>query len=106
MKRQYKIFGSLFLFILLIAGVWVISDWQNIRRFPKIISAYYSKQFCSCYFVMQQSESYCHAWTKQWIPITDFKLDKDEKWVEATGLFYTTRARWISKERGCTISEK
>ena len=70
---------------------------------PHIISSFYSKTFCSCYYVMQQSENYCHNYAKQWIPIQKFLHDKKKKRVTVTGLWKTNTAYYTNKKNGCTL---
>jgi hypothetical protein len=73
----------------------------HLNSFPYIISAFYSKEFCSCYFVMNRSEPQCHNFARQWIPVSEFQLDEQNKTVSVKGLGITTKVEFVSKEFGC-----
>jgi len=92
------------LFLLLFSG-WVVKDWKAWSRFPQIISAYYAKQFCSCYFVMKQNEDYCHRWTKQWIPISDFEPNNQQRKVIVSCLGFQASARYMGQTSGCMLQK-
>lgn len=97
-KKIIKIIGIAIL--VFIAG-FIVKDRKHIFSFPGIISAYYSKEFCSCYFVEKQTEQFCHDYARQYIPIQDFKLDG--KTVTVKGLFITNSASYVSERLGCRI---
>ena len=72
-------------------------------KFPKVVSAFYAKEVCSCLFVEAQSEKYCHEYGKQIIPIWTSDIDFKLKKVKAWGLWESTEARFISLRSGCQI---
>lgn len=72
-------------------------------KFPKVVSAFYAKEVCSCLFVVEQIENYCHEYGKQIIPIWTKEIDYKEKKVKAYGLWESTTAGFISKRAGCQI---
>lgn len=74
-------------------------------KFPKVVSAFYAKEVCSCLFVVGQSEDYCHEYGKQIIPIWTKDIDRENKKVKAWGLWESTEARFISLRTGCQIVE-
>ncbi|TGL44704.1 hypothetical protein [Leptospira perdikensis] len=101
MKRKISVILSLlFLFILF----WAQWNWKHLSSFPSIISSFYSKEYCSCYFVMELSEEQCHDFARQWVPISEFKLDKENKSVTVKGLGRTNTTKYLSKEYGCTLA--
>ena len=89
-----KLFISLFMLLVL-----------SSCKFPKVVSAFYAKEVCSCLFVVGQSEEYCHNYGKQIIPIWTKEIDKKNKKVKAWGLWESTQASFISLRHGCQIVE-
>ncbi|MBK25483.1 MAG: hypothetical protein CME70_15920 [Halobacteriovorax sp.] len=72
-------------------------------KFPKVVSAFYAKEVCSCLFVEKQKEEYCHEYGKQIIPIWTKEIDYKNKSVKAFGLWKSTEASFISLRSGCQI---
>jgi len=72
-------------------------------KFPKVVSAFYAKEVCSCLFVEKQYEAYCHEYGKQIIPIWTKEIDYKNKKVTAFGLWKSTEASFISLRSGCQI---
>ena len=100
MKRKISvILALLFLFLLF----WAQWNWKHLSSFPSIISSFYSKEYCSCYFVVELSEEQCHDFARQWVPISEFKLDEENKSVTVKGLGRSNTAKFQSKEYGCTL---
>jgi len=91
--------------VLSVIGLWVGFQWDNLKAFPHIISSFYSKEFCSCIFVMQLSEKQCHDFSRQWIPISKFELDSEKKSVRVTGLGITHEAKYVSERFGCLVDQ-
>lgn len=52
---------------------------------------------------MQLSEEQCHDFARQWVPISEFKLDKENMSVTVKGLGRTNMAKYQSKDYGCTL---
>lgn len=71
--------------------------------FPKVVSASFAKEFCSCHFVVKQSNEFCENYAKQIIPISSYGLDKNIVW--AKGLFIKTEVQYLGKKLGCTIKK-
>ena len=71
--------------------------------FLKVISSSFSKEFCSCYFVVNQSQDYCSSYAEQIIPVNSFKIDLKEKTIESKGLGFSTTAKFFGGNRGCEI---
>ncbi|MCS6971750.1 MAG: hypothetical protein N2Z22_02175 [Turneriella sp.] len=89
--------------VLVVLLLYVVFNWKHFAAFPRIISAFYSKEFCSCYFVTEGSEEQCHNFARQWVPIQDFRLDKEKRTVTVRGLFFTTTAYYTGERYGCVL---
>ncbi|TGN19460.1 hypothetical protein [Leptospira idonii] len=100
MKKN--ILGTL-LAVLILILFWVQWNWKHLAAFPSIISSFYSKEYCSCFYVMKQSEEQCHHFARQWVPISDFKNDQENKEVIVSGLGRTNKAKFIDSKRGCVL---
>jgi hypothetical protein len=98
-RRVLQLLGVL----LLAAAIYVALNYKHVAAFPRIISAFYSKEFCSCYFVTEGTEEQCHNFARQWVPIQSFALDKEKRTVTVKGLFVTTTARYTGDRYGCIL---
>jgi hypothetical protein len=87
--------------IIILIGLLLLSSC----KFPKVVSAFYAKEVCSCLFVVGQTEDYCHEYGKQIIPIWTKTIDTKNKRVKAWGLWESTEASFISLRSGCQIVE-
>ncbi|MCB1137871.1 MAG: hypothetical protein KDK23_03905 [Leptospiraceae bacterium] len=105
MKKVLRILLILLAVLILAGGAWAASNWSHLAAFPNIISSFYSKEFCSCYFAVGRSEAFCHNYAKQYVPISDFKLNEDEKSVTVTGLGISTTSIYVGSGYGCRIKE-
>lgn len=103
MKRIKKLFFFLTIIVVFVFFVWVIKNWKHISTFPEIISAWYAKEFCSCYYVLEKDENFCHNLVRQWVSISDFRLLEKEKRIIVSGLGRTNSAKYISKKFGCRL---
>ncbi|MDZ4725347.1 MAG: hypothetical protein SH817_04280 [Leptospira sp.] len=97
-----KILG-ISLSILLLILVWFQWNWKHVEAFPSIISSFYSKEFCSCFYVMKLSEEQCHDFARQWVPIGEFINDTVKKEVSVTGLGRTNKAIYLNEKNGCVL---
>ena len=61
------------------AGAYLAVNYRHTAAFPGIISSFYSKEFCSCYFVTEGTPEECHNFARQWVPIQNFVLDKEKR---------------------------
>jgi hypothetical protein len=102
-KKAMKRIAQGFLVLILILAVYLLVNFKHTKAFPKIISSFYSKEFCSCYFVTEGTPEQCHNFAKQWVPIQDFKLDKEARTVTVRGLFISTTARYTGDRYGCLL---
>ncbi|MDF3819484.1 hypothetical protein P3G55_06215 [Leptospira sp. 96542] len=96
-KKILSVLALLFLILL----IWIQWNWKHLSSFPSIISSFYAKEFCSCYFVMELSEEQCHNFARQWVPTSEFQLNKEEKSVTVRGLGRTNTAIYLSETNGC-----
>lgn len=103
MKLAKKIIGRTLALLVVLIVFWVTSNLSDIKAFPSIISSYYAKEFCSCYFVVGREEKACHTYVKQYIPIQDFHIDTESKKVTVTGLYRTNSAKYVSERYGCVL---
>jgi hypothetical protein len=98
-----KIILYFFIILGIYTSVWIYRNLTNLQAFPFIISSYYSKEFCSCYFVVGNTKEFCHDYVRQYVPISEFNLNEDEKNVTVKGLGITTISSF-KKGEGCTIN--
>lgn len=103
MKRFFKRTLQAVGLIALLAAVYLAINFRHTAAFPKILSAFYSKEFCSCYFVTEGKAEQCHNFARQWIPIQAFSLDQEKRSVTVKGLFVTTTARYTGDRYGCVL---
>ncbi|MCB1323699.1 MAG: hypothetical protein H7A21_19970 [Spirochaetales bacterium] len=87
----------------LLCGLWFAANFQHVRAFFEIISSYYAKEFCSCYYVVGRTEEQCHDYARQYVPISDFENDPETKTVTVTGLWHTNRAHYVDQRFGCAL---
>ena len=102
-KKILKYFFFMITTAAIIICIWVSLNLKHIKAFPLMVSAYYSKEFCSCYFISDGTDEDCHRLIRQWIPIQNFSLDLNTRTVTVTGLYHTSRARYIDDRAGCII---
>lgn len=91
--------------LLLASATLAVLAWQHrvaLRAFPGIISAYTAKEYCSCRYVMNLSETYCRGYVRQYLPsaVTDDAL---KKVVTASGLGRSSTATWLGPRQGCRL---
>lgn len=92
------------LLLLSVVGL-AFAVWQNrlaLHAFPSIISAYTAKEYCSCRYVMHNSEAYCRGYVKQYVSST-LTDDPARKVVSATGLGRSASASWSGPRQGCRL---
>lgn len=100
MKKKILAFSIIASIVLLI---WVQWNWNHLAAFPSILSSFYSKEFCSCTYVMNQSEEQCHNFARQWFPISEFEHDQANKEITVTGLGKTNKAKFVNERLGCVL---
>lgn len=99
LKRFFQAVGL----ILVLVTVYLLVNFKHTAAFPRIISAFYSKEFCSCFFVTEGTVDECHNFARQWVPIQSFNLDQEKRAVTVKGMFVTTTARYTGDRYGCVL---
>lgn len=70
----------------------------------ELVTGYTAKEFCSCVFVMEQSEDFCRQWTRAEPAIAVAHVDRDAKAVHASALsLWDATARFVDDRRGCVL---
>lgn len=109
MKRLLRRLGILLLVLvgtpLVLVLAYLSMNWEHARRFPKIISAYYAKEACTCRFVLERDEAACHQMVRQYVPIRSYKEDLARREIIVTGLWQRSRARHVDARLGCRLEE-
>ncbi|KPW15743.1 Uncharacterized protein ALO83_00084 [Pseudomonas cannabina pv. alisalensis] len=95
-------FSSLLVLIIVVLAVLAWLYRVNLQAFPTIISAYTAKEYCSCRYVMNNPETYCRGYVKQYVPST-LTDDASQKRVVASGLGRTSSAAWQGEKQGCRL---
>lgn len=103
MKTIFKRFGQVLVLVLLAIALYLLINFRHTAAFPRIISSFYSKEFCSCYFVTEGTTEQCHNFARQWLPIQGFMLDQEKRTVTVKGLFVVTTARYTGDRYGCIL---
>lgn len=88
-----------------VLALYIAANYEDARRFPKIISSYYAKEACSCLYVLERSEPQCHEMVRQYVPISSFRNDAATKKVFVRGLGRASAAAFIDARRGCRLVE-
>lgn len=108
-RKAFEVGLKIMLSIVLVAVVggsaYIVYHWSALSSFPKVLPSYYAKQYCSCFYVMGQSPKYCHNWTRQWAPISDFQHNEESQEIFVTAFRSNSRAKFISDKKGCRIIE-
>lgn len=99
LKRFFQTVGVIFA----LAAIYLLINFKHTAAFPRIISAFYSKEFCSCFFVTEGTVDECHNFARQWVPIQSFQLDQEKRSVTVKGMFVTTTARYTGDRYGCVL---
>lgn len=79
------------------------ANWVQLAAFPGILPGFTAKEYCSCRFVMGQSDGYCRGYVAQWLPISGIAVDEAGKKVTARGTGVLRSARWLSAREGCRL---
>ncbi|QXI29847.1 amidase [Pseudomonas vanderleydeniana] len=96
-------FISLLALLLLALLAWVWNERVALRVFPRIISAYTAKEYCSCRYVMNNSADYCQGYVKQSVPVSRLLDDPRQRQVSVEGLGREATAVWVSEREGCRL---
>ena len=88
---------------LIVLGIWCIINRKHLAAFPHIISSYYAKEFCSCYYVTHRSAKDCHNTVRSFISLSKFSIDENKKTIYTSGLGHSSEARYIGEGQGCLL---
>jgi hypothetical protein len=107
---RWLVRGAVFLLsivalLVLSLGVYIGMNWEQARRFPKIVSAYYAKEACTCRYVLLRDAEFCHELVRQYVPISSYQEDSARREITVTGLGAKSRARHVDERLGCRIEE-
>lgn len=70
----------------------------------QLVTGYTAKDFCSCLFVMEQTEAYCRAWTKASPAVARIRIDERRKVVSASAaILWGAEARFVDAQQGCVL---
>jgi hypothetical protein len=83
--------------------VGIVLAWPRLAAFPGILPGFSAKEYCSCRFVMGQSDAYCRGYVRQWLPISELTVDEAARTVAARGTGVLRSARWLSPRQGCRL---
>ncbi len=103
MSKKLKI--TLFVIdIFVTLGVfWGVLNWEHISNFPKILPSFHSKEYCSCYFVVEQSKEFCEDYARQWIPISWYSIDDKAKTITTKGMGQIVTTKYEGGRFGCKL---
>lgn len=96
--------SSLLLVLLAALLAWVWHERLALRAFPDILGAYSAKEYCSCRYVMQNPADYCQGYVRQYLPLSQFVDEPEQRRVTASGLGRSHSAAWIGEREGCRLA--
>lgn len=95
--------------ILLLLGIsisiFIAVNWKSLKFFPWVLPSYYAKEFCTCRYVLENDNEFCHQLVRQYIPIQTIIIDDSRRHVEVKALWHYRGAQWISPTEGCQLEE-
>lgn len=103
MQKTLKFIFIILLTTLVLLGIYIGANWRDIKNFQPMGSATFSKFMCSCMFVEGRSEEQCLIWSRVVIPQQSYSVNKNEKSVTSSALWYTSTARYRNDRFGCTL---
>ena len=69
-----------------------------------LVAANAARFGCSCVFVMNMTEEFCRAWTKENPDLGRFSVDYAKKRVEGSCLItWSASAQWVDEKHGCIL---
>lgn len=105
MKRVVRIllyFIAALVVFVLVAGIW---NYRTIENVPRLVSAFHAKEMCSCYFVVKQTESYCHDYAAQVSGISNVTLDQEKKEIRVSTFGSSSLAKYHDERTGCRLEQ-
>lgn len=89
--------------LLVLALAWVWAERQALADFPRILSAFTAKEYCSCRFVMGFEQDYCRSYVKQFLPISSLSEYSDRRQILVRALGVSSLAGWQAGHTGCRL---
>ena len=86
------------------ASLFLWFNRQELRQLARTGTAFYAKAFCSCHFVMNQSEKYCHEYAQSFMPTQTFELKQNTVRVGLLGI--ESKAHFLGKRKGCLLQKE
>ncbi|MDY7231394.1 hypothetical protein [Hyalangium rubrum] len=72
----------------------------------QLVTAYTAKDACSCLFVMERDEAFCHAFVQASPAVARLRIDTEKKVVRSTALLlWGASARFVDSRQGCVLEE-
>jgi hypothetical protein len=96
-------FAGIVLLGLVLLAVFVATNWDHLFAFPGILPGFTAKEYCSCRFVIGQTDGYCRGYVKQFLPVSELLVDESGYRVTARALLTTRSARWLARREGCRL---
>lgn len=98
-----RLLATGFLLAIMAGGSWLIRERRNLKSLSMVPAAFYAKEMCSCVFVMGRENFFCDAYVRTFVPVNDISVDRVRGTVEASALWRTARAKYLSKRFGCVL---
>ncbi len=101
-----KLIGGLFALVVVALAVYVGCFWSDFKAFRGVLPGYTSHLYCSCFYVMKQSDAVCADFARQYLPVQSFShdLEKDEVTSRAFGI--TAKAHFVNEKEGCILESQ
>jgi len=68
-----------------------------------VVAASFAKEYCSCRFVVGQTEKYCKSYASQIVSVSSFSEDLNNKYVSAAAFGHLASSQFINKKYGCDL---
>lgn len=105
-NRGKRVRGMVLFFLFVLIVAWGVINRSHILAMAQGVSSYYSKEFCSCYFVVGNSEQYCHGYLDVGYPISSFSIDQNNKTIDVSAFGFENKAHYFGKKYGCGFVER
>ncbi|HEY4223606.1 MAG TPA: hypothetical protein VGO62_19755 [Myxococcota bacterium] len=67
---------------------------------------YTAKESCSCLYVQEMPEDFCHAYTKANPAVASWRADAKARSVTASALaFWSAKAHFVDAQTGCVLDD-
>ena len=96
----------IFLFLFFFLGYGSFADGPVVDLFdlPHVVAGYYTKELCSCVFVVGQSESFCKEQVRDdSVILSGLKIDTTNKTVSALYIYSLRTSHYRGEKYGCVL---